>query len=74
MKIYLIEFNKWDYDQYSGFVVVAENEDGVIKFLKKEHTKGYYGEIDWKGGYKIKEIKPEDYTETAEILGSFHAG
>ena len=84
MKIYLIKFNHYGYDEYDGFVVQAENEDSAVDTLHKEYdeTKGvnYKGEpyglknnsICWEKGYRIEEIKDDG---TAKILlGSFNAG
>ena len=76
MKIFLIRFNKWDYDKYCGFVIVAKNEKEVISNLEKGKNLsiGTPKCIPWKGGYKIKEIKPENYKKTTIILEDFNAG
>ncbi len=75
MKIYLIIFNKYDYDQYTGFVVAAESKRDMIKFLKKEYPEdGHLSDIDWDGGYLATEIKPTDIKKTKVILDSYLAG
>ncbi len=74
MKFYLITFKEVDYDQYSDFVVVAPNAKQAMIFLKKSYPDENFGEIDWEGGYKIKELKAEVFNKTTEIIGSFRAG
>jgi hypothetical protein len=80
MKFYEIRFNKHDYDQFDSFIVVANSEEDVIAHLKKDcqyqHSGGRSddGSVDWSGGYEIKEIRPEDYSKTEIIIGSFNAG
>ncbi len=59
MKFYLITFKEFDYGQYSDFVVVAINAKQAIIFLKKSYPDENFEYIDWKGGYKIKELKAE---------------
>ena len=70
MKIYLIEFENHDYDEYNSFVVSAENKKDAIKVLKEvihiEHS------IPWTAKYSIKEIKSGGKRRI--ILGSFNAG
>lgn len=73
MKIYLIKFNWYEYEDYNGFVVIAKNKGKAILFLKQK----YPGEINgvvWRKGYKIKELIPKNYKRAAEIIGSFNAG
>jgi hypothetical protein len=74
MKIYLIEFNRCDYDQYDSFVVIGKSEEDVVALLKKNHSREGPQVIDWAGGYTIHEIKPEEYAEAGKVLGSFNAG
>jgi len=84
-KIYKIDFNKVDYDQYDSFIVLAENEDDAIRILKKEKppiTKGLSlggkpyefknKAVDWAGGYKIEQIIQSG--DGWVLLGSFNAG
>ena len=70
MKLYIISFNRVDYDEYDSFVVVANNEDEVVLSL----VTGNNYSIDWKGGYKISEINLSEITEPTILLGSFNAG
>jgi len=82
MKIFCIKFNEVDYDQYEGFVMAAENEESVIKYLQKGNFEDdttislidYPEGINWEAGYKIKELKPENYKKETIILDSFNAG
>ena len=74
MKIYLITFNKCEYDQYDAFVVIARDEVKAINLIKEEYPDEKYPDVDWKAGYKIKEIKPEEFKERKIILESFNAG
>lgn len=74
MKIYKITFNKYDYDQYDSFIVSANTEADAVGHIKLKHPKRIYGVIDWDGGYKVEEIKPDEYTETTIINSSFNAG
>ena len=71
MKLFIIEFNENGYDQYDSFIVRANNEDEVVKILKKVHKNDYNG-IDWEGGFTVKEIHLEG--EPKILLGSFNAG
>ena len=71
MKIYLIKFNHCDYDQYDGFVVIAQNRNLAIQVLSSEE---YKDNVDWEAGYTIKSIKPSEYKDTTMLLDSFHAG
>jgi len=72
MKIYLVTFKECDYDQYDAFVVIAKNKKEVIEKIKNTH--GFDASIDWKSGYKTKEIKPKNYKRSTIVLDSFHAG
>ena len=74
MKFYLVTFNKWSYNEYDAFVVVSDTEENAIEFLKKEYPETGFGEIDWSGGYRIGELKPEYFNETKIILSSYNAG
>lgn len=75
MKIYLITIKRWDYHQNYSFVVAAESEDDAIKLLKEkysENPKEWKSSIDWRDGYQIREISPDE--PRGEILGSFNEG
>ena len=76
MKVYVITLKECDYDEYDGFVVVAESAREAIKSLKKEYpeTDSLDSDCQWSKGYKIKEIKPDSYDRTKIILTSFNAG
>jgi hypothetical protein len=76
MKVYLITLNEYDYDEYIGFVVVAENANKALKYLKEKFPEenGWNPTAEWSKGYKVKEIKPDKYKETEVILDSFNAG
>jgi len=84
-RIYKIDFNKIDYDQYDSFIVLAENEDDAIRIIKEEYPlikKGvnYRGQpyefennaIEWAGGYKIEQIIQSG--DGRVLLGSFNSG
>jgi len=70
MKIFLVKFNEFTYDEYNGFVIVAESKYRAIKYLRRKHP----NEIQWDKGYKIKEINPRNYKKTTIILEDFNAG
>ena len=65
MKIFLVEVNEADWEQNKGYVIVAENKEKAIRYLKRK----YVGRsCDWDSGYKIKEIVPENYKRTMLLL------
>lgn len=73
MKIYLIKIEKYDYDCYSAFVIVAYNEEEVRTIAKQ--SCGQEGEYVWEdapitiqGDYTGLKILPFC------LLSSFHAG
>lgn len=73
MKLYKIVFNENDYDQYDAFVVRAQDEAAVEELIRKKYPeKRVFPDVDWSGGFTIKEISQEG--EEEEILGSFNAG
>lgn len=72
MKIYRIDFNECDYDQFNTFIVRAENEEAVERVVRKKYPDEQYTYVNWKAGFKIVEITPEG--EEGIILGSFNAG
>jgi len=61
MKLFSIEFNECDYDQYGAFVIIANDEKDAISLIKK--MKEYMDEVDWEGGYKIHEIILTEYSQ-----------
>lgn len=84
MNLYRLKFNKFGYDQYDSFVVLAENEDKVVEVIKKEYpgiVRGinYLGEpwqfkdtsFNWEDGFIIEKIKND---RACVLLGSFNAG
>lgn len=73
MKIYRIVFNNWDYDQYDAFVVIAKDGKSAISLLKNEFSE-INDNVDWKGGYKIKEIRLNKLKKETVLLASFNAG
>lgn len=79
MRIFKITFNKCDYDRYCGFVVVAKDEEEVVRYLKSGggNEEGYgrfSGDIIWEKGYEIKEIRPYNFRKTKVILADYNAG
>jgi len=76
MKLYLIELNECDYDQFAGFIIVAKSGREAIKYLKEEYPEdsGWNPNAEWSKGYKLKEIKPENYKKIKVLLASFNAG
>ena len=76
MKIYSVKINKHGWDEFKGFIVVAKNKQSAIKFLKPrflQHGK-WFNSTNWKDGYTIKAIKPEDYKTDTVILSVYNAG
>jgi hypothetical protein len=81
MKLYRLYWKDYDYDQYSGAIVVADSEEDA----RKIHP--HYG-LDWKEGpSNMWCAVPQDVTEVEcigeadpkyaygdVILSSFHAG
>lgn len=70
MKVYLVWPDDYDYDDFDGLVIVAENEDRALELVKngrrgKCYFKEYQGEIN------IEEV---DLTTEGIILESFNAG
>ena len=65
MKVYNVWTNKWDYDDYDAFVVVAENEDKALELVKNEFDE-----------YQLPYINVDEVDLTTEqvVLGSYNAG
>jgi hypothetical protein len=77
-KVYKITINKFDYNQYDAFIVTAESKQKAIEILKESYPNkdpkysfSYDNEVNWKGGYKIKEL---DLSVAGIELESFNAG
>lgn len=65
MKVYSVWTDKWDYDEYDEFIVVAKDEDNALTMVIgsfEEHQRPYI---------HIKEV---DLTTEHVVLGSFNAG
>lgn len=65
MKVYSVWTDKWDYDEYDEFIVVANNEDSALTMVIgsfEEYQRPYI---------HIKEV---DLTTEHVVLGSFNAG
>ena len=78
LKIYEVSLKEHDYDEYDGWVVIAENEEEVKELcgIKKEPEKDRWQEnlfednIDY-----IKEIgNAHSNMEKGIVLGSYNAG
>lgn len=71
--LYLVEFEKWDYDQYDGFVVRVKNKNAAIRLIEKTYPPSRsFGPVDYSGGYTVTEIRETGDDEI--ILESFNAG
>lgn len=64
LKVYLIESENWDYDDYDSFIVIAENEQKAIELVKDSFKAD-------QGTLTAKEISLQ---EECVVLGSFNAG
>lgn len=86
MNIYLVErTDKFDYDQYTGFVCVAESENQA-RLMNPTYDDGYnnlyynfnYPYItDWAqdpNSLKVTKIGKADFNQVKIILYSYHAG
>lgn len=71
MKVYNVYPDRYDYDQYDGVVIVAENEAQVLEMLKNPPYGGaaYFGSSQ--GEIHIEEV---DLTKPSVVLASFNAG
>lgn len=71
MKVYNVYPDRYDYDQYNGVVIVAENEAQVLEMLKNPPYGGatYFELSQWK--IHIEEV---DLTKPSVVLASFNAG
>lgn len=64
LKVYLVESEDWDYNNYDSFVVVAENEEKAIELVKDSFKED-------QGALTAKEVSLQ---EECVVLGSFNAG
>lgn len=65
MKAYNIWTNKWDYDEYDAFVVVAKDKDSALA-----RVKNFFKD------YQLPHVYVEEIDLTVEhiVLESFNAG
>jgi hypothetical protein len=65
MKVYNVWADKWDYDDFDGFVVVAKDEDSALTMVV-----GLFKE------YQLPYVHVEEVDLTTEhvVLESFNAG
>ena len=65
MKVYSVIADKWDYDMYDEFVVVAKDEESALEMV--------IGSFDeWqRDSLHVEEV---DLTTEHMVLGSFNAG
>lgn len=71
MKVYNVYPDDYDYDQYKGVVIVAENEAQVLEMLKDPPYGGATYFESSQGEIHIEEV---DLTKPSVILASFNAG
>lgn len=65
MKVYSIIADKWDYDMYDEFVVVAKNENSALEMVVEAFN-------EWqRDSLRVEEV---DLTTEHMVLGSFNAG
>lgn len=69
MKLFLLETDQYDYDEYDGFVVRASSEKQAREIVKNELTDIIRQDIDM---FNCIEINARGEAEV--ILASFHAG
>ena len=65
MKVYSIWTNKWDYDEFDGFVVVAKDEKSALEMVI-----GSFNEWQ-RDSIHVEEV---DLTMEYVVLESFNAG
>ena len=71
MKVYNVYPDDYDYDQYKGVVIVAENEAQVLEMLKDPP---YGGSTYFEASQGEIHIEEVDLTKPSVILASFNAG
>ena len=73
MKIFLIEHDEFNYDAYSGHVIVANNENEVRELAKKGSADE--GKDIWDKAIVTEEgVYSGTKTEPFKLLSDFHAG
>lgn len=70
MKVYYVDVNDWDYDDYDAIVVVAENEDRAFEIAKNN----YFGHCYFKEHQGEIHVEEVDLTKEHVVLESFNAG
>lgn len=70
MKLYLVEADWWDYDQYDSFVVWAKSPDEALSLVRAKDDPTTMNNFD--DNVKVTEIKKPK--ESGIVLGSFNAG
>lgn len=65
MKVYSVWTDKWDYDNYDAFVVVAENEEKALELVKNKFEE-----------YQLPYVNVDEVDLTTEqvVLESYNAG
>lgn len=71
-KVYLVQAEKCNYDQFDGVVVIADDEQEALELCKNNYYGGSFFEED-QGKITIKEIDLKSSTSSV-ILTSFNAG
>ena len=65
MKVYSVWTDKWDYDDYDTFVVVAKDEKSALEMVIESFD-------EWqRDSIRVEEV---DLTTEHMVLGSFNAG
>lgn len=70
MKVYYIYPDKYDYDEFDGIVVVAENEDRALVMIEN----GYFGQSYFKNIQGKIHIEEVDLAKEHIVMESFNAG
>ena len=65
MNVYYVWTDKWDWDEYDGFVVVAKDEENALAMVIGSFSERQRDSIH------IEEV---DLTTEHMVLGSFNAG
>lgn len=70
MKLYLVEADWCDYDQYDSFVVWAKSQDEALSLVRAKDDPTTMNNFN--DNVKVTEIKKPK--ESGIVLGSFNAG
>lgn len=70
MKLYLVEADWFDYDQYDSFVVWAKSPDEALSLVRAKDDPTTMNNFN--DNVKVTEIKKPK--ESGIVLGSFNAG